>query len=133
MADTDTIPDFILRCPNDGTKMEKVQAGEYIIDRCGTCGSIWFDLAELQRILAHEVPVEKFDIGGDMRSTASPEYEQRVCPRDSSPLIDVSDINQPHIRYQTCTVCGGVLMAAGDVKDIAHFSVVERLKAFFRL
>jgi Zn-finger nucleic acid-binding protein len=113
--------------------MSKVHAGEYIIDRCEACGSIWFDLAELQRILAHELPVDKFDLGGNMRATASGAESERLCPRDSSRLIEVSDINQPHIRYQSCTVCGGMLMAAGDVKDIAHFSVVERLKAFFRM
>ena len=47
---------FVLKCPLDEHDMESVKARNFTIDRCTRCGALWFDMAELQRIIAHGLP-----------------------------------------------------------------------------
>lgn len=125
--------DFNLQCPYDGHRMEKVEVGKFTIDRCGKCGGLWFDMAELQRFIAHQLPAEKVDIGtkrGGEQVHAGKTYK---CPRDQSDLILMSDVKQAHIKFHSCTVCGGIMLDAGELKDISEFTVGERVKAFFRM
>ena len=38
---------------------------------------------------------------------------------------------QPHIQELACTVCGGVLLDAGELKDLSEFTLGERVKGLF--
>ncbi len=39
------------RCPNDGATMALDRIEEIAVDRCGTCGGIFFDRGELETLL----------------------------------------------------------------------------------
>lgn len=122
---------FLLACPNDGAEMEKVKAGTFEIDRCTRCGAMWFDMAELQRMVAHHLPLEEFDTFAD-KSVKRPTMTKRCCPRDDTPLADASDPNQPQVIYHQCNTCGGLLLDAGQLRDFGSYTLVERVKSFFR-
>lgn len=101
--------------------------GEVVeVDRCGVCGAMWFDALELDRVLATKGGARGVDLGhGSGR--AMPIHEGRPqCPVDHSTLIEMTDIRQGHVRMDGCTVCGGVLLDAGELKDLATFSLKER-------
>jgi Zn-finger nucleic acid-binding protein len=53
------------------------------------------------------------------------------CPRDRSPLINIVDLKQEHIEQNACTVCGGILLDAGELRDLSEFTLSERVKAVF--
>ena len=125
--------DFSLQCPYDGRRMDKVEVGAFAIDRCPTCAGIWFDMAELQRFIAHRFPAAKIDSGPPRAGKHDHTGKTYACPRDKSQLILISDLNQPHIRYHACTVCGGIMLDAGELSDISEFTLAEKVKAFFRL
>jgi Zn-finger nucleic acid-binding protein len=45
--------DTRLRCPKDGTLMQKeLVAGQVTIDRCAHCGCLWLDKGELEKLIA---------------------------------------------------------------------------------
>ncbi len=129
-----------LKCPKDGTTMDKVNAAGAIIDRCGLCGAIWFDASELKKVLADKAARAAIDAGGaDKTSRAStgrlgPGRGPRnlQCPRDSEPLKTVPDQSQVHIQVDRCSTCLGVLLDAGELKDMAEFRLGERLGNFSR-
>lgn len=133
--------DTRLRCPKDATLMEKstvrgMLKGEprlVIIDRCALCGAVWFDRTELEAIiemkLAHKVDLGPFNTerqGGGRGSTA---VGGMTCPRDASILVQVEHTHQRHVLIDICTDCGGTLLDAGELLDLAEFSVMERIKA----
>lgn len=128
---------FALLCPKDGTPMKKVPAGDGAlrvnVDKCTACGAFWFDATELQRVLAQPKAADGLDATkGHYRHKDKAEPKDACCPRDGARLIEVVDKKQPHVHMLTCTVCGGVLLDPGEVRDLAHFNGIERLKGFFK-
>jgi Zn-finger nucleic acid-binding protein len=117
-----------IKCPRDGRSMERVSVGGVEVDRCGGCGAMWFDALELDRVLAIKGGAKTLDLK-NAGGTAMQIHEGRPqCPVDHSTLIDMSDLKQPHVRTDACTVCGGVLLDAGELSDLAEFSLGERWK-----
>lgn len=131
MAQSNPKNDPRLRCPKDGTIMERVSAGSVEIDRCFACGAIWFDANELAKVLSDKKSVARLDAGGDPNAPGGFAPGGRVCPRDKSPLATVPHTTQTHIQVDLCRTCRGVLLDAGELKDMSEFSLRERLAAFF--
>lgn len=124
-----------IRCPKCSTIMEKITAGPNLeIEHCGRCGGMWFDAYELEAVLkTSKGAVHQVDYG------TARLYDQKVhggeileCPRDHKPLLQIPDPRQPHITIDLCKHCGGVLLDAGELKDLSEFTLGERLRAFFQ-
>jgi Zn-finger nucleic acid-binding protein len=132
MAQAKPNADPRLRCPKDGTIMERVKAGRVDLDRCAACGAIWFDASELAKVLADKSRIAKLDTGGDPRAPQGYAPGGRLCPRDKAALVEIPHTTQTHIQVDLCRVCRGVLLDAGELKDMSEFSLRERLAGFFR-
>ncbi|CAG0991741.1 hypothetical protein PHYC_02336 [Phycisphaerales bacterium] len=110
--------------------MDKIAIAGFTIDRCSSCNALWFDATELQKALHSKDAAKSLEpsLTGRRRNTSA---GLAVCPRCKSPLIAQVDPRQPHVEMLSCTVCGGVLLDAGEFTDLSRFTIVERLKAFF--
>lgn len=123
-----------LRCPKDATYMEKVHVGDFHIDRCAGCGAMWFDALELDKVLSgqHSTDLVKhLDIGSQGRPSGGRALGDLVCPRCRSPLIEVLDQQQRHVKELACTVCGGILLDKGELRDLSEFTIGEKVRAVF--
>jgi Zn-finger nucleic acid-binding protein len=49
-------------------------------------------------------------------------------PRCSSLMIRMVDLEQPHIWFEHCTICGGSFFDAGEFKDLAYHTVLDFFK-----
>lgn len=127
-----------LSCPACAKPMEKVQEADITIDRCTSCGGLWLDALEKDRILANKGAAKKLDPARATRATdvagsvPAPQKKPTLCPRDTSTLIRMVDHKQPHIHYESCKVCGGAFFHAGDLRDLGSFSLLERLRSMLR-
>jgi Zn-finger nucleic acid-binding protein len=122
---------FTLHCPFDGVSMDKVHAGGVTVDRCVKCKSIWLDMNELPRVLAVKKLAEQLDITAEAKSAPKPKIVE--CPRDHSRLIQMVHPKQGQVKYLSCKTCGGALLHAGDLHDLAKYTLLERVKRFFSL
>jgi Zn-finger nucleic acid-binding protein len=128
--DSDTDPRAkLIDCPKCGTHMARHTSGDLHVDRCSTCSGLWLDAMELPRVLANPAEVARLDKGRHAASTLRNTVRKINCPRDHSPLIAVSDPAQPHVHYEQCSVCGGVFLDSGELKDLSEFTLKERLRA----
>jgi len=125
-------PDDRIRCPKDAALMERIAIGSVVVDHCARCGGMWFDPYELDAALKSKEAPTLIDYG-----SAKHEYQWHVhrasdllCPRDQSPLVTIPDPRQPHVQIDLCKSCGGVLLDAGELKDLSEFTLAERLKSF---
>jgi len=125
-------PDPRLKCPRDGTVMEKVKVAGVVIDRCHRCGSMWFDATELRQVLSDHSSVRGLDIGPDPDLARGFTIGATRCPRDGAPLAVVPDHAQSHIHADLCRTCRGVLLDAGELKDLSEITLRERLGSVFR-
>lgn len=124
-----------LRCPKDGTLMEKQLIGGaqgVTIDRCAKCGAIWLDAHEMEAIFAMGI-ARQVDLGPFGRDKPNGPIAPLNCPRDHSLLVEVADKQQVHVLIMLCGECGGKLLDAGELTDLSEFTMMEKLRAALRL
>jgi len=127
--------DLRLRCPKDGTLMQKELVGGdagVSIDRCGHCGALWLDKGELEKLVAMKA-AKRADIGPFKNERYVKPLGALTCPRDTSILTEVADGEQKHVLIMLCSECGGKLLDAGELIDLQEFTFAERLRATLRM
>ena len=120
-----------LACPKDQGIMRRVDAGGVNVEQCQCCGGLWLDCGELER-LAKEKPVaDKVDTGRPLtpKAYALGAPGTRVCPRDGAILATMKHPQQTHVAIDRCPTCLGIFLDAGELKDLATFSLGERLRS----
>lgn len=107
--------------------MLKVKFEGVEVDNCTGCHGIFFDAFEKEQLLKMK-GAEAIDFG-DLRVGRQFNKVHRInCPRCGSRMIRMVDLDQPHIGFEHCTVCGGSFFDAGEFRDLMHHSIVD----FFR-
>ena len=102
-------------CPRDDTEMTELTEGEdRLLFRCGDCGGLWLDVADLNRILLHAGLPTLEAMGG----RATPEEDAGECPVDSVSLLAVESQHKRNpLVYETCESCGGIWLESSDFAD----------------
>ena len=121
-----------IHCPKCAAMMEKVAFGGITVDRCLNCKGLWFDAREQERL--RDMPgSEQIDTGqiGATAASARPTTSLH-CPVCHTPMILMTDHRQPHLKYESCTVCYGAFFDAGEFRDYKEHTLVESLRHMFR-
>jgi Zn-finger nucleic acid-binding protein len=108
---------------------------DFGLDRCLTCGAIWFDAKELQRVegCEHRAAIlgSSPDTDRAPRITIAKTKRMR-CPRDGATLTLQQHWDQPHVDLDACPTCYGVLLECGELTDLATHTWRERVRAWWR-
>lgn len=118
-----------LTCPKCSQAMEKVPFAGITVDRCVSCRGIWFDAREQER-LKEAKGSESID-AGDPGPATSPKKGKVMCPVCNTPMIVMTDHRQPHIQFESCTVCYGVFFDAGEFRDYKEVTLGESIRKLF--
>ena len=122
-----------IQCPKCSAPMGKVTFGSVVVDRCTSCRGLWFDAREHER-LKELVGSEEIDPGPPAGASAGakaaggpsqPSDAKINCPVCHTRLIRMVDHQQPHIHFESCTVCHGSFFDAGEFKDYKEQTVSE--------
>ena len=108
-------------CPKCSAEMETVQYHNIEVDRCTMCFGIWFDMLELEDLKAMKGS-ETIDIGSAAVGKKYNKIQDIKCPVCNAEMIKMVDKKQPHIWYESCSVCYGsteVIPSEGTVKPFA--------------
>jgi uncharacterized protein len=123
-----------LHCPKCAAAMEQVSFGGTTVDRCVSCKGIWFDASEHERLKSVEGAGE-IDSPPPARAAGNPVGPppgKILCPVCHTPMIQMTDHEQPHIKYESCTVCYGVFFDAGEFRDYTEVTIAESVRTLFR-
>ena len=101
--------------------MTAVQVGPVEVDRCGSCGGMWFDAFEDEAI-KRAGAVKQVDTAP---SAAADSGKKAACPRCNTPMVRMVDREQPHIWYESCSVCHGKFFDAGEFRDVAEKNLLD--------
>ena len=116
-------------CPKCTGAMETVKVDQYEVDRCSACGGLWFDLREHEHL--KNIPgSERIDTGVAAGGASAPALKVD-CPRCHTGMIQMAFPDQPHIRYEMCSVCHGLYLDAGEFKDLKQTTLAERISYAF--
>ena len=119
-------------CPRDNTEMAELTEGEdRLLFRCGECGGLWLDVADLNRILLHNGLPTLEAMGG----RANPEEDAGDCPVDNVSLLAVESQHKRNpLVYETCESCGGIWLESDDFEEDGESSqsLTRGIVGFFR-
>lgn len=107
--------------------MTRIAVRDIEIDRCPRCGGLWLDALELDKLRADKDAARRADRASPGTAPGQKARVPGLCPRDRSPLIAMADREQPHVHFESCTVCGGVFLEAGELRDLSELTILERL------
>ena len=119
-----------MNCPKCSASMEKVQYESIEVDRCTDCRGIWFDMLEQEHLKALEGS-EEIDIGDPEVGKQSNIIDHITCPVCDTRMIRMVDGQQPHIWFESCTVCYGVFFDAGEFRDYKQENILDFFKDLF--
>src|SRR5687767_6365869 len=88
-----------LNCPKCQAVMEKVTFGGTTVDRCVSCKGIWFDAREQEQLKEVE-GAEALDTAS-AGAKAAPVSGKVLCPVCHTQMIQMTDHQQPHIKYES--------------------------------
>ena len=123
-------------CPKCGENLENVVFAGIEVDRCLSCKGIWFDSFEAEQLKAISGS-ECLDIGDpETGSQLDRISSDIVCPRCEVKMNRMVDIDQYCIWYETCPVCHGVWLDAGEFKkfkdNFKPKGFLNRIRQVFR-
>jgi Zn-finger nucleic acid-binding protein len=103
------------------------------VDQCPACSGWWLDANELERIIElNPREIRRSDSGA-----LQPGREAKValaCPRcGGGQLIRLHSLERPGTMLDSCTVCYGIWLDAGELAHVTHAdTLVAALRSFFR-
>ena len=111
--------------------MESVTYEMITIERCVACQGLWFDALEHKKLLAMSGS-EAIDTGDAQVGRRYNMVEKITCPKCKGALmIEMVDLEQPHIWYEKCSVCHGAYFDAGEFRDLKEKNLSDLLKRIF--
>lgn len=121
-----------INCPKCKASMERVTFGGTTVDRCVNCKGIWFDAREREQ-LKDVTGSEAIDTGPAKGSAAPATTAGKIfCPVCHTQMIQMTDHAQPHIKFESCTVCYGVFFDAGEFRDYKEVTLAESVRKLFK-
>ena len=115
-----------MTCPKCGGQMRAVVHEGVEIDRCAACGGIWFDAME-DRELRRREGAEAVDDGDPAVGRTFDAVGAIQCPRDGTRMVQMVDLEQPHVWVESCPTCFGTFLDAGEFTDLHEYTLVERV------
>ena len=114
-----------MTCPKCQGTMRPVTFAGIEIDRCSSCGGLWFDILEHEDLKKIEGS-ERIDTAKAPTGLTHDTQKVVHCPRDGAQLIPMVDRTQPHIWFESCPVCYGAYFDAGEFRDLRELTFLER-------
>jgi len=109
--------------------MVDLEGDDQTLRKCGDCGGLWIDVADLNRILLHNNLTGLEGQGGKVDAEALTGH----CPECQVDLVRVNGGDRQHpLTYDTCESCGGIFLES-EFQDATDVKIaIEEIIAFFR-
>lgn len=116
-----------MNCPKCQSAMQPVKVEGIEVDRCTACQGLWFDALE-DRDLRKRKGGAAVDVG-DAGAGSERDAQGKIhCPRCRTPMVRMVDREQPHVWFESCSVCHGRFFDAGEFRDVATRGISDVFK-----
>jgi Zn-finger nucleic acid-binding protein len=96
--------------------MAEISGDEGAMHRCGDCGGLWLDVADLNKILLHANLPALSSISGWVNA----EEMAGQCPACQVDLVAIEGGERRSLHYDTCESCGGIWVEGPDEEDVSE-------------
>jgi Zn-finger nucleic acid-binding protein len=117
-----------MNCPKCKQALKPVSFAGIEVDRCVGCGGLWFDSLEDRDLLIAKGAAAALDTGNAKAGAEHDAATMAECPRGHGRMIRMVDRDQPHVWYESCSVCHGSFFDAGEFTDLSERSIGDLFK-----
>lgn len=108
-----------MKCPKCATEsLASTKIREIAVDRCKTCGGIWFDEQELIPLLNEDPKVLEPLHGGAEQEEL--DLKRGRCPRDTTTLLRVYSARTRSVVVDACPQCHGIWLDGGEFDELLN-------------
>ncbi len=120
-------------CPRGHGGLSEAKVDELVLDHCATCSGIWFDFAQLERILNRDSrALAKLMPHGPQAPPPEGEDQQNMpCPRCAGTLLRMR-LQPELIHYYSCVTCYGRWLDGQEMKRIVGQPLTAKFESLFR-
>jgi len=104
--------------------MEKIIFAGVEVNRCTDCQGLFLD-ALAKEVLQKARGADAIDIGDEKVGKEFNKVDRIICPNCGTLMIRMVDLEQHHIWFEHCTVCGGAFFDAGEFRDLKHHTLAD--------
>ncbi len=122
-----------MQCPKcDDVELTAETSAGVEIDRCPSCHGVWLDALELERLIeAHSETLFKQD--RVFKAHVGEAGPPLLCPRcRGAHLIKLNSRLRPGTIIDSCTVCFGAWLDAGELARLGGDDLLVHLRGMFR-
>jgi Zn-finger nucleic acid-binding protein len=120
-----------MKCTKCASPFQTLSVAGLEIERCSGCQGLWFDEFELAEL--REAQAAREVETGTSAPAAAAHSGPLHCPKCQGRLLRMSDLRQPQVVYETCSICRGVFLDAGEFADLQEQTLVETFRDIFSL
>jgi Zn-finger nucleic acid-binding protein len=89
---------------------------------------MWFDAMEDRQLRGARGAAAAIDVGSTPQGTQHDTQAKVMCPRCNTRMVRMVDREQPHVWYESCSVCHGTFFDAGEFRDLTERSLTDLFK-----
>ena len=118
-----------MQCPKCEGEMELVSYNKIEVDRCTSCGGLWFQPEEL-RNLRDDIWMADYiiDTGNKAEGKKANLMKEYPCPECGDTMLQEFDEEQPHITYESCPNGHGTYLDSGEFTDLVRKTFWDKFK-----
>ncbi|MBL8066143.1 MAG: zf-TFIIB domain-containing protein [Chthonomonadaceae bacterium] len=114
-----------MKCPGCGNELASTFLGSTLVEVCSNCGGIWFDEAELIKVITDD-PASMNMVDQVQHSQATEiSHIHRRCPKCECVMSSYHYAYKSAILLDGCDQCGGIFVDQGELTDIESFRLQE--------
>ena len=119
-----------MKCPRCDVAIKEVILDDIVLDQCEECGGIWFDFAELDRVLNRDI-MQARKVLPKRPKNEDMSVEVLPCSRCSDKIIRMHTPNRK-IVYYGCLTCYGRWLDGNELKRILDRPLAIKFERLFQ-
>ena len=119
-----------MKCPRDETALTQVRLADAGLERCATCGGVWFDFMQMERALSRESAALKPLVPRE-EIKAEPDEDSLVCPRCHGALVRMRAMPE-NVTHYGCVSCYGRWLDGSQLARVAGRSLAVKFEQLFK-
>jgi len=123
-----------LDCPRcDEVKLEEIEVGEVLVDRCPRCAGIWFDHEEVSGIIGKRGKLKSLESIVPPPKLAVNTMSCPRCPDVPLRKLEVSGTGGRTTTAFRCVSCSGTWFDRGEFREIEDPGLLDTLTRYLNL
>ncbi len=120
-----------MKCVKCDGALREVAVENVEVDQCDKCRGIWFDLGELEKVLA-QGEIQK--LRDTIDNSKTEDIQQASCPvcGGNGKMVQCASLRKRGVHIDTCSVCYGQWLDGGELEKLKKKGMFETLSGLFK-